>query len=543
MKDKYRTPTKQWTRGPADALAVARGCRFNPDRAKHVLDFIQENLCLYEGEDAGKLVKLMPWQVDFLSRLFGWERYSEQFGRWVRRFRKASIWVPKKNGKSPTAAMVGLYLLVADGEQGQKVFSAAKDGKQAQIMHKHAEKMAERSPRLISECTINYTTHTIYHRDTASEYRLLSGDNITGQEGINGSVIIDETHVVDEKLARVLEYAGASRSEPIHLEVSTAGDNPLGYGKKQWDYGRQVESGEREDIEFLHVCYAARQDATDEECGDPEVWRSANPSWGYTISPEEFAASHKRASRTLSDFATFKKYRLNIWQTSANPWLRIDDWVNCKREFTANDLLGQACYAGLDLARTRDTTAFVLCFPQDGGSYRLLTYFWLPETTARNMGSEVPYLEWSKNGHITLTPSDVCDYEFVYQRIKELSDQFAIIQLGYDPYNADHLTQRIEAELGIERVAFHQTVTNFAGPTSEFERLVIDGQMHHNGNLVMDWQIGNAEVKQDPNANKRPCKPDKDSPAKIDGVVAAIMALGRATHPDNSGVGLTEVVF
>lgn len=534
--------TKDWIRNRSDEIAVARGCRFNPSRAQHVIDFIQGNLCLYEGETAGQLVKLMPWQIDFLSRLFGWERYSEQYKRWVRRFRKASLWIPKKNGKSPTAAMVGLYLLAADGEQGQKVFSAAKDGQQAQIMHKHAERMTEKSARLSAECTINLTTHTIRHRPTNSEYRILSGDNITGQEGINGSVIIDETHVVDARLAGVLEYAGASRSEPIHLEVSTAGDNPLGYGMRQWKYGQQVESGERDDIEFLHVAYAAPQDATDEICGQVETWKAANPSWGYTISPEEFEASHKRASRSLSDFATFKKYRLNIWQTSASPWIRIDDWQRCAKEFTPDDLNGQVCFAGLDLARTRDTTALVLLFPQDG-RYRLLSHFWLPENTARNMQSEVPYLDWSKGGHITLTPGDVCDYGFIYERIRELSERYVIQQLAFDPYNAEELTQRIEGELGIERIAFGQTITNFAGPTSEFERQVIDGTIEHNSNPVMNWQVGNAEVRIDQSGNKRPVKPDKESNQKIDGVVAAIMALGRAMHPDNAGAMLSEVVF
>ena len=159
------------------------------------------------------------------------------------RFNRCSLWVPKKNGKSPLAAGVGLYLLISDGEAGQKIFSAAKDGKQAGIMHAHAKHMVEMSPILSKELKINKSTGRIYHAKTRSTYDVLAGNHIKGQHGLNGSCIIDETHVVDERLARVLEFMGASRSEPIQFEASTAGNDPTGYGKKQFDYGTAVSEG------------------------------------------------------------------------------------------------------------------------------------------------------------------------------------------------------------------------------------------------------------------------------------------------------------
>lgn len=322
-------PTKRWIRNASDERAVANGCRFDESRAAHFLEFVTSQCHLYEGERAGELVTLMPWQEELFSRIFGWVRFSLDWGREVRRFTKASIWIPKKNGKSPSAAMVGLYLLVADGEPGQKVFSAARDGKQAGIVHGHARAMVEMSPYLSATCVINKTTGQIAHTPTRSIYAILAGDNIRGQEGLNGSIIIDETHVVDDRLAKTIEYMGASRSEPLQFEASTAGDDPNGYGKKQYDYGKAVERGDVHDDQFLHVCYEAPQDASDEDCGRPEIWQAANPSWGHTIHPEEFRASYERSTRSLSDFATWKKYRLNIWQTSSQPWLRMGDWQAC----------------------------------------------------------------------------------------------------------------------------------------------------------------------------------------------------------------------
>tara|TARA_B100000809_G_scaffold154054_1_gene151426 strand:- start:6850 stop:8487 length:1638 start_codon:yes stop_codon:yes gene_type:complete len=526
MADKV---TARWTLNDADERAVVNGCRMDETRGQHIIDFCQQHLRLYEGEYAGQRVELMDWQHDLLMRLFGWVKFSDDWNREVRRFTRCSLWVPKKSGKSPLAAMVGLYLMTADGERGQKVFSAAKDGKQAGIVHAHAKAMVEMSPALAAECKINNTSGVIAHTPTRSTYSILRGDNIKGQEGLNGSVIIDETHVVDSRLASVLEYMGASRAEPIQFEVSTAGNNPQGYGKRQWDYGRAVNEGMIHDDSFLAVEYSAPQATTDADCGDVEIWKAANPSWGVTIKQGEFEQSYQRAQRSLTDFQTWKMYRLNIWTSAQNIWLRKADWKECQADITEDEMAGRDCFIGLDLSRTRDMTAAVCVFPgDDGETYTVLPYFWLPEETAKANSHLASYLDWSAGGYLELTPGNVVDYSYVEQRIIDLAGLFNVQGLVFDPTYAEELTQRLEANNGIPREAFRQTIMMFAGPTAEFERLVIGKHLRHPGHPVLDWQAGHVQVKQDNNANKRPVKPVHDDPKKIDGIVAAIMALGRA---------------
>lgn len=187
--------TRRWIRNASDERAAFNGCRFDEARAAHVVKFFEKFLRLYEGEFAGQRFVPQDWQADLLSRCFGWVARSEHWKREVRRFRKASIFVPKKNGKSPLGAGVGLYLLIGEGEQGQKVFSAAKDGQQAKIMHQHAIKMVDLSPALSQHCRINRSTGRIAYLPTSSWYSILAGDNINSQEGLNGSVVIDEIHV------------------------------------------------------------------------------------------------------------------------------------------------------------------------------------------------------------------------------------------------------------------------------------------------------------------------------------------------------------
>ena len=528
--------TKKWIRNRSDELAVSNGCRFDVERGEHVIHFFQQFLRFYEGTEwVGKHFIPLPWQEDLLMRAYGWIRYSSDWNRDVRRFRKVSVWLPKKNGKSPLAAGNGLYLLVYDGEYGQKVFSSARDGRQAGIMHAHARMMVQSSPELDAECKINKSTGRIAHLPTNSFYDILAGDNIRGQEGLNGSVIIDETHVCDDRLAKVLEYMGASRSEPMQWEFSTAGEDPESYGRRQYEYGKSVERGDILDDGFLFVCYEAPQNATDDDIqNNPELWHQANPSWGVTIKETEFRDSLQRARKSLSDWITFKRYRLNIWATSVNPWLPMDRWESCYREFTEDDFHNKECWAGIDLSKTQDMSALVLVFKGDDGEYFLLPYFWLPEDVAKDKNHLASFVEWADKGYLELCPGNTIDYRFIKRRFIEIAQKFNVLNILYDNKFADQLTQEINEEIGIPRTVFPQSIMAFAGPTAGFEGDVIAGKIHHNGNPILTWQAGNTQVRTDSNCNKRPVKPRPIDIKKIDGIVAAIMAYAGATTPEQN---------
>lgn len=550
--------TRSWLRGPADERAVKNGCRFDEERGRHAVDWVGRYCRLYEGEHAGELMELRDWQFEVTMRLFGWVRFSEDWGREVRRFRRAGVWVPKKNKKSPTLAAWGLYLLCGDGEQGQKVYSVAKDGRQAMISHTHAVEMVRRSPDLMAECTVNKSTGQIAHLPTSSVYKVVAGDNPQSQEGLNGSLMVDETHVVDRKLMKILRGAGISRAEPLHVEVSTAGNNPQGYGKERFDYGRKVESGEFEDEQLLYAAWCAPQDLSDADLdADPVKWgKLANPSWGHTIKPTEYLSDYAAARSSLSDLADFKMYRLNVWQQASSPWLKESDWALCRRDFAEDDLAGRECWAALDLSRTRDMSALVLTFRgEEPEAWYQLYYFWLPEQAAREKNHLAPFLSWASAGFLELTPGGVIDYGFIRSRFRRVASKFRVRELTYDYRFAEETTQSmsegvrdetgrvVEEGTGVARTVFPQTVAAFAGPTAEFERLVIAHKLWHNGNPVMSWQVSHAQVRTDSNANKRPVKPSVHDHRKIDGVVAGIMSLFVAQDSDSGSVYDSEGIF
>lgn len=543
----------RWVRSEADEHALANGCRFDIARAEHVEAFFSTFLRHSQGDFADKPFTLLDWQRDELFYpLFGWVKTNER-GNTVRRYRKAYVEIPKKNGKSTIASGVGLYMLVADGEKGSEVYSAASDRNQANIVHREAVNMVEKSPDLTKVLTVNRSTWNIAYKSTTSFYRALASKP-ENNEGFKAHCIIaDELHTWTGEHGRALydalRWAFASRTQPLFFQITTAGEEMLSVCGEQHDYALQLIEGKIFDDGYFPLIYGA--DPEDDPF-DPETWAKANPSLGHTITRESFAADMSEAARTPSATARAKRYRLNIWTTGDDAWLPIREWDRNQRPFTDDDLAGRSCYAGLDLSRTSDTTSLQLIFPpeNDTDDYHLISRFWLPEDKARELRGTIPYDLWAEQGLITLTPGNVVDYAFIEREIGELTQKFQIEKFAFDKTYAEDVTQRIEANFGIERVQFAQTIMNFAGPTAEFERLVISAPrtvdndatdqpprnernpvLLHNGHALMRWQVGNVRIKVDANNNKRPVKPNNPmDPRKIDGVVAAIMALALAVQ-------------
>jgi phage terminase large subunit-like protein len=219
-------------------------------------------------------------------------------------------------------------------------------------------------------CTINKVMSKIRHEPTRSEMYPLSSDNARTQqskEGLNGSVFVDEVHVVDREFVSRISRAGISRSEPLFAEFSTSGNDPTTYGKDRFDLALRVIAGTEERQSLFAAVYAAPQDLKDDDlASDPMKWgRMANPAMGNTVDPDEYLDDYRKSSLKPSDLAEFKMYRLNVWQSSSNPFLRMSDWKACQRDYDEDELRGLPCCAGLDLALKWDTTAFVLVFPWD----------------------------------------------------------------------------------------------------------------------------------------------------------------------------------
>ena len=97
-----------------------RGLKWDWTAADRALRFFPVVLRLAGGKFEGKKFDLHPSQAFKIGSIFGWKKADGK-----RRFRRAYIEEGKGNGKSPLAAGIGMYFLLADGEARAEVYAAA----------------------------------------------------------------------------------------------------------------------------------------------------------------------------------------------------------------------------------------------------------------------------------------------------------------------------------------------------------------------------------------------------------------------------------
>ncbi|MBI1915324.1 MAG: hypothetical protein HYS12_11385 [Planctomycetes bacterium] len=246
---------EEWIRSAADERAVAEGYRFDLAAAERVRTFFRKFLRHSKGQWAGKPFELLDWQwQDVIGPLFGWKRPDG-----TRRYRRGYIEVPKKNGKSQLFSGLSLYLLIGDSEPGAEIFSAAVDRDQASIVFNEAANMVEASPTLLQRLNVVRSTKRIVDHRTRSFYKALSAD-VPAKEGLNAhAVLIDELHAQKTRdLWDTLRYAGASRRQPLHLSVTTAGFDRHSICWEQHQYAQGVLHGLIEDLSFFGSLRAGR---------------------------------------------------------------------------------------------------------------------------------------------------------------------------------------------------------------------------------------------------------------------------------------------
>jgi phage terminase large subunit-like protein len=501
------------------ASASARGLRFDLTAARHAIDFFGF-LRHSKGEWAGQTFALAPWQAFVVGCLFGWHRPDG-----LRRFRTAYCAVPRKNGKSTLSAGIGLYLLVADGEQGAEIYSAATSRDQARIVFDEAKRMVGSSPAL--KRRVGILINNLHVAATASRFMPLSSDSST-MDGLNvHGAIIDELHAHRTRnVVDVLETATGARRQPLLFEITTAGYDRHSICYEHHDYAIKVLEGTvPDDSWFAYIASADEED----DWTDPKVWQKANPSFNLSVKEDDLRRKAEKAIALPGAQNAFRRMHLNEWTEQAERWIDLAAWDACDGPVHLEQLRGRACFGGLDLSTTTDVTALAWVFPPDGGDdlWRVLSRYFVPSENLRKRAERdrVPYDLWAAQGFIQATPGNVVDYGAIEERIRQDSALFDVREIAYDPWNATHIALRLQEE-GAAMVEFRQGFRSMAAPTRELEKLIVSKTLAHGGNPVTRWMASNVAVAQDPAGNLKPAK-DK-STERIDGIVAIVMALGRA---------------
>jgi phage terminase large subunit-like protein len=490
---------------------------FDEEAADRAVNFIEKFCTHVKGELAGKAFILEKWQKEDIVRpLFGWKHKDTG----LRKYRTCYVEIPRKNGKSNLAAALALYLMFADGEPGAEIISAAGDRGQANIVYHIAQEMIKNNKHLRSKAKV--LRNTIEYK--SSWYKSISAEAYT-KHGLNcHGIIFDELHTQpNRELWDVLTTSVGARRQPLIISLTTAGHDRASICYEMHEYSEGVLNGSIEDDSFLPVLYKAEPD---DDWTDPETWKKANPGYGSICNEAYFIDAVKKAKSNPSMINSFLRLHLNIWTSAETAWIPDDIYMKGDKPIPYDRLPSLPAYGGLDLASTQDLTAFALIFrDEENDCFYMLCHQFVNSVKAHNkkLAAGVDYLNYEREGDLTITPGNVTDYRIVKQYILDQCAKYDVKEIGYDPKFSTYIVAELtEEEITMQPMA--QNITSMNGPTKEMEMEIMKGNVIHGGNKCLRWQFGCAIIYTDNNENKRVIKEQKEN-KKVDGVIASIIAL------------------
>lgn len=502
-----------------------RGLFFDKEAADRAIGFFGDVLRLNGGEFEGVPYDLLPWQAFIVGSLFGWKG-ADGF----RRFRVAYVETGKGSGKSPLAAGIALYGMVADGEPRAEVYAAATKKDQAMILFRDAVAMVDQSPALRGRITKSGTGLNVWslaYLQNGSFFRPISADD--GQSGPRPHIsLLDEVH--EHRNGYVVEMLKAGqkgRRQPLMLMITNSGTDRQSVCWGYHEYGANVCAGMQDDDSFF--AYICALDEGDDPLQDERCWIKANPSLGVTIHERYLRDQVTQALGMPGKESIVRRLNFCQWVEAETPWIGSSAWLSAAEHVDPDLLYGRRCYGGLDLSATQDLTSLVLVFePTEADPvWRQLEWFWLPNDGLHEKAAQdrVPYIAWRDSGVLQTTPGRAINKLAVVHKCAELVAQYDVQAIGYDRWDFEYFSMLMEQEgIRLPLKPFGQGFKDMAPAVNEFERRLLDGALRHSGNPVMTWNAANAVVVADPAGNRKVTK--QKATGRVDGIVAAIMATG-----------------
>ncbi|MEQ1930977.1 MAG: terminase TerL endonuclease subunit [Parvularculaceae bacterium] len=488
--------------------------RFDHARAWRAGAFIEALPHVKGGWAArGERMRLEPWQVWIIASLFGWVR--KDTGR--RRYRRALILVPRKNGKSLFAAAIGLYMLAGDGEHGAEVYAGATSEKQAYEVFRPARAMALKTPRMCDRFSLEVAAKGIVSIENGARFEPLIGK--PGDGASPSCAIVDEYHEhADDALVETMRTGMGARDEPLLLMISTAGDSIGGpCFQAMLDARRILEGNERDDALFAALYGLDDEDDWTAE----EALTKANPNFGVSVSTDFLKQEREDALANARRQAVFQTKHLNRWVGSRAAFFNMENWRRGSRADLALDrLAGTPCTIGLDLASKSDLAAIGLVFPRDDGTHAVFAQCYAPEDALRGPNGQ-RYRGYAAEKRLILAEGAMIDHDRIGDDLRAMLRRFAVAKIAFDPWNATALITRLMAE-GAPVIEFRQTTQNFSEGMKLLAAAIDDGRIVHDGDACLAWQIGNVTARADAADNVFPRKESSES--KIDAAIAVIQA-------------------
>lgn len=519
--------------------------KYDYSEAQQRIEFIERECKHFEAPWAGKPFLLLPWEKAFIDALYSFKIFDDESGKWIRRFKDATLLCGRKAGKTPFIAALSLAEFFC-GEAGTRIMCASNDYDQASLLFDGINAMREESPRLerVSRKNIKgIFMGNILKKQKRGKFSYQNKGTIkkmssrTGaKEGRNLKVVLaDEVHEMkDSSAIEPLRQSLSTQNEPLFIELTTEGFIQDGYLDRRLIEARKVLSGELNNDRWLIWLYT--QDSEEEVWQNEQSWYKSNPSLGVVKKWSYLRERLEEAKSMPSTRAFILAKDFNIKQNISVAWLSYEQIKN-DDTFTLEEFRGHPCIGGCDFAETTDLCAAVMMMkkPNDDRTF-LHAHFWIPDAKAdvriedgdNALNPErKDYREWARQGYVTIVPgaeimvSDVADWFY------DIYKQYKIIpfRVGYDNRFALEFRKRFEYLCG-ENIAENvsQTTVSLSEPMRAMEAELTGHRVIHNSNPIFTWCLGNISVETDKNGYIKPKKNFGNPKNRIDGGAAALNA-------------------
>lgn len=375
----------------------------------------------------------------------------------------------------------------------------------------------------------------------------------------------------------MLERGFKFRQQPLLFMITNSGSDRNSVCWEEHEHAVRVAAGTKTpDDDFSYVgeviddttfAYVCALDKGDDPLEDQSCWKKANPLLGVILTEKYLAGVVDQAKQIPGKLNGILRLHFCVWTSADKAWMPRETVEAVMDDFDPiEEHRGKQLFLSVDLSAARDMTALACAVKtgtktmerEDGSTIELPTFdawieAWTPAETlkARALADKAPYDVWVEQGFLNASPGKRIRFDFVAQRVAQLSQEFDVEGIAYDRYAYDKFREELDA-IGVEvehiphpqggkvRAKASEKKIEAAkaaglpeprgmwmpGSVTELENAIIDGRVRLRRNPVLMTALMGATFDRDPLDNRWFVK--TKASVRIDAAVALAMVTGFA---------------
>ena len=441
-----------------------------------------------------------------------------------RKYKEAFIFLPRKNSKTFFASALAWALSLLERNYYSVLYIiATKLDRALEAFYnilENLEAMGEKKNFRIldnnSEHSINRSFYDAEGKKSgAIKIQALASD-AKKADGLNGNIfVLDEIHAY--KSANdyfVYKQAMKAYVNKLLIGITTAGSNMNSFCYQRLQYCQKVLNKEVEDEQYF--IFITKADNPDDYT-NPIEHEKANPNYNVTIRAQDIEADAMQAQNDPSARSEFLNKSLNIYTNTMSAYFDIGEVqfsdeeaykdlqakLNLKDKPITLEVLAKLpnvhWFGGADLSKMFDLTGACIY-----GRYEdidiAITHGFIPITQAKAKAEEdnIPFFWWEEKKWLTMTNSELVDYEEVVKWFKNMRDNvgFKIKAVAFDKYNSRDFVRSMEKQ----RFKMEEAGQQFWKKSEAFreiERKIKAKQFTFLANKAFEYCISNVKANED----------------------------------------------